>query len=95
MAHAAAPALDTNHGVAFGEHAQLDGLTDAPLETLIDVFLPVDAAEVRLGFWEMEGVDAAIEVSVARSGGIPSDHDDRADWAILGHHAGRGATFKC
>ena len=87
MAHAAAPALDTDNAVAFAEDAEFGGLADAPLETAVDVFLPVGAAEVRFGLGEAEGVDAAVEVGVAGRDGVAGHHDDGADGAVLGDEA--------
>ena len=92
MAHAAAPALDTHDRIALGEHAELDSLADAPLETLVDVLLPVDTAEVGLGLREEEGVDATVEVRVAGGSGVAGDHDNGAYRAVFGDHSSGGAT---
>ncbi len=64
VAHAAAPALHADDGIALGEHAQPDGVGDAPLQALVHVLLPVDLIEVGLLVGEEEGIDAAIEVGV-------------------------------
>ena len=88
VAHAAAPALDTDDGVAFGEDAEFDGRADAPLEAGVDVFLPIGAAEVGFGLGEAEGVHAAVEMGVARRDGVAGDHDDGADGAVFRDEAG-------
>lgn len=84
VAHATTPALNTDYAVAFVKNTQPDGLTDTPLETLVNVFLPVGAAEVGLRFREAEGIDAAVEVSVSRGRPISGDHNDGAHGAVLG-----------
>ena len=58
------PALHTDDHIPLVEHAELDGLGDAPFEAAVDVFLPVDFFEVGFLFGEVEGVDAAVEVGV-------------------------------
>lgn len=59
-----APSLNTDHIVAFGQDAELDGLGDSPLETSVDVLLPIVLVEVGLGLFEEERIDAAIEVRI-------------------------------
>jgi hypothetical protein len=87
-----APALNTDDGLALLENTQLDGLADTPLETTVDILLPVGATEVRLGLREMEGIHATVQVRVARGRLIASDHDDRTDRAVLGDDTGRFAA---
>lgn len=83
VAHAATPALHTDNAVALVEHAKLDGLTNTPLETLVDIFLPVGASEVRLRLWKLERVDATVQMSISRGGSVSGDHDDWAYRTIL------------
>ena len=64
MSLAATPALNTDDVVAFAQHAQLDGLKNTPLETTIDIFLPVCLLKVGLLFWEIEWVDTTVEVGI-------------------------------
>lgn len=64
VAFAAAPSLDADYKVAFVQDAKLDGLRDAPYQTLVNILLPVGTLEVRLGFWEEERIDAAIKVRI-------------------------------
>lgn len=52
MALAATPALNTNNVVAFAQQTELDGLKNTPLQTTIDIFLPVRLVEVGLLLWE-------------------------------------------
>lgn len=64
MALPAAPSLNTDDIVAFAQDAELDGLGDSPLETSVDVILPIGFVEVRLALFEQERIDSAIEVRV-------------------------------
>ncbi|KAI7150390.1 hypothetical protein KC360_g19 [Hortaea werneckii] len=50
--------LGRHHAEGVG-HAELDGLRDTPLETLVDVLLPGDLLEVGLLLVVVEGPDAA------------------------------------
>jgi hypothetical protein len=83
VAHSTTPALNTDYAVTLVENTQPDSLANTPLETLVDIFLPIRAAEVRLGLWEFERIHATVEMSVSRRSCIPGDHDDRADRAVL------------
>lgn len=89
VSHAAAPALDDNDRVILVEEVQLHRLRDAPLDTLVDVLLPVDLGEVGLRLREQEGVDAAIQVAEPRGCRLPRDHENRAYRPILGDEARR------
>lgn len=89
VAHAALPALDDNDGVAGGQGTELQSLADSPLDALVDILLPVDLAEVGLSLGEEEGVDATVQVSKARGGGVSSDHENGADGAVLGEETSR------
>jgi hypothetical protein len=64
VTHATSPALHTDDGVATGEDTELDGVHDAPLETLVDIFLPRGLIEVRLLFVEEERVHSAVEMGI-------------------------------
>ena len=88
VAHAAAPALDTDNTVTFGEDAEFHGLLDAPLQSLVDILLPVDAAEVGFRFREAEWVHTAVEVCISGSFWVTCYHYDGADWAIFGEKTG-------
>lgn len=76
MAHSASPALYTDDCVALLEHAQTDGVLDAPLETGVNVFLPGGLGEIGLLLCVVEGIDATVEVGVAGGTGVSGDHDD-------------------
>jgi len=84
MAHAAAPALDAHDGIAGVEHAELDGVGDAPLEAAVDVLLPRHLVEVGLVLREQERVHAPVQVRVARGPRVARHHDDRAHRPVLG-----------
>jgi hypothetical protein len=88
VAETTPPALDADDSVALLEHTELESVADAPLETLVDILLPGDGLEVGLLLVVVEGVDAAVQVGVARGDGVAGDHDDGADGAVLGDEAG-------
>jgi hypothetical protein len=92
VAETTPPALDANDGVTLLEHTKLEGVADTPLETLVDILLPGDLLEVGLLLVVVEGVDTAVQVRVARGNGVTSDHDNRADGAVLGDKTGGVAT---
>lgn len=83
MAFAAAPALDTDHAIALRKDAQLDCLTNPPFQALVNIFLPIGASEVGLGLGEAEGIDATIEMCVARCAIVTRNHNYGADRTIL------------
>ena len=66
MTLSTAPALNGDDGVAIVEDAQLDGLSDTPLQATVDVFLPDGLGEVWFVFGEAEGVDATVEMGILR-----------------------------
>lgn len=88
VTHAALPALDDNKGVALGHNLELQRLGHTPLDAAVDVLLPVDLGEVRLLLVEVEGVDAAVQVTVPGGRGVAGHHEDGADGAVLGEQAG-------
>jgi len=64
VAHTASPALYTDNRLALTENAEVDGVLDTPLNTLVNIFLPWVRLEVGLLFGKVEGVDAAVEVGI-------------------------------
>lgn len=62
MAHATAPALYTNNGVAFVKHAEFDGVGDAPLQPVVHILLPWRRLEVGLGVRVVERVHTSVEM---------------------------------
>lgn len=92
MAETTPPALDTDDSVALLEHTKLESVADTPLEALVDILLPRNLLEVGLLLVVVEGVDAAVQVRVARGDGVAGDHDDGADGAVLGDKTGGVAT---
>jgi hypothetical protein len=94
VAHATTPSLNTDHTVAFVEDTQLDGLTNTPLQALVDIFLPVRATEIRLWLREVEGIDTTVQMSVSSGRWVSGDHDDRADRAVFGENTGGMATME-
>jgi hypothetical protein len=87
-----APALDTNDRLTLLENTQLDGLADTPLETTVNILLPVGATEVRLRLGKVERIHATIEVRIARGRLVASDHDNGTDGTVLGDDTGRFAA---
>ena len=65
MSLSTSPALNANNTVTLIQNTKLDGLSDAPFQTLVHIELPVGGAEIRLGFREEERVHATRQVSVA------------------------------
>lgn len=72
VTHTTTPALDTDHRIALSEDIELDGFCDTPLETVVDIFLPIGLVEVRFTFWEQERIDAAVEVRVLGMVSLPA-----------------------
>ena len=64
MSHATAPTLHTDYSIPMIEDAELDGVHDTPLESVINILLPWHFIEIWLLFREDEGVDATIQVRV-------------------------------
>jgi len=91
----APPSLNTNNHVILAQHAQIDRALDPPLQTPIDVFLPINAFVIGFLLWEEERVDAPVKVGVTRGGCVASDHYDGADGTVFGYHAGGLATGIC
>ena len=85
MPHPAPPALDTNNRIPLIQDPKFNRVENAPLEPLVDVFLPGHVLEgFRFGLREEEGVDAAVEVGVARGARVAGHHYDGADGAVFG-----------
>lgn len=89
VSHATLPSLNNDNSLALGENVQLESLGDTPLDAAVDILLPVNLAEVGLLLLEVEWVDAAVEVRVARGGGVAGNHENGADWSVLGQEASR------
>lgn len=89
VTHAALPALDNDNGVTGGENVELESVVDGPLDSTIDILLPVNLGEVGLGLGEQEGVHATVQMGESRCCGASGDHEDGAHGSVLGKHAGR------
>jgi len=89
VTHTTLPALDNNDGLASGEDTKAKSLRDTPLDAAVDILLPVGLGEVWLLLLEVEWVDTAVKM--AKSGGrsVAGNHEDWANWAVLGDEAGR------
>ena len=59
----------TDNHISLVEHTQFNGLSNAPFEAAVNVFLPVGFFEVGFFFGEVEGVDTAVEVGILVEGG--------------------------
>ena len=57
-----APALNTDDHISFLENTQIDGFLDTPLESAVDIFLPVRFLKVWLVLWEQEWVYTAVQM---------------------------------
>lgn len=67
MPLATAPTLDADDVVATGQNAEIDGFANPPLETSIDILLPIILAEVGLFLWEDEGINTSIQMGILSS----------------------------
>lgn len=92
MAETTPPALNADDSVALLEHTKLESVADTPLEALVNILLPRDLLEVGLLLVVVEGVDATVQVRVARGDSVAGYHDDGADGAVLGDEASGVAT---
>lgn len=89
VTHTTLPALDNDDGVAGGQDVKLESVVDSPLDSAINILLPVDLSEVGLLLGEQEGVDTTVQMGESRGCGASGDHEDGADGSVLGKHAGR------
>jgi len=69
VTHASSPSLYTDYRLALTENAEVDGVLDTPLDTLVNIFLPWVLLEVGLLLGEVEGVDATVEVRILHNAG--------------------------
>lgn len=83
VAHATLPALDNDHSIVGGQDTEVQCLGDTPLDTPVDVLLPVDLGEVGLVLGEVEGINATVQVGVPGGRSVPGDHEDGAHRAVL------------
>jgi hypothetical protein len=60
MTLAATPALDSDDLISLVEHPEADSLGDTPLQTVIDVLLPVCVIIIRLLPGKQEWIDTAV-----------------------------------
>ena len=89
VTHTALPALDNDDGVAGGQDVKLKSVVDSPLDTAVNILLPVDLSKVGLLLREQEGVDATVQMGESRCCRASGDHEDGADGSVLGKHASR------
>lgn len=89
VTHTTLPALDNDNGVVLGQDVQLHGLGNTPLDTAVDILLPVNLGEIGLRLVEVEGVHATVQMAVPGGAGIPGHHEDGAHRPVLGDQAGR------
>ena len=92
VSHTSAPALDADDGFVLLEDAELDGVEDAPLQAVVDIFLPRRITEIRLLYVVMERIHPAGQMRVAGGAGVARHHDDGADGAIFRDKASSGAA---
>lgn len=64
VTHATSPSLHTYDGIATLQDTELHGAGDTVLETTVDILLPWNLVEIWLLLFEMEWVDATIQVGV-------------------------------
>jgi hypothetical protein len=66
MALPTTPALNANDGITRLKDPELDGIQYAPLETLVNVFLPRHFSKIWLVLREDEWVNSTVKVRVLR-----------------------------
>ena len=84
--------MDDNDGLTLVEDLELHSLRDTPSDSAINILLPVDLGKVWLLLCEVEWVDSTIQVAISGSAGITGDHEDRADWTVLGEKTSTVST---
>lgn len=88
VTHAALPALDNDDSIVVRQDTKLQRLGHCPLDTPVNILLPVDLGEIGLLLGEVEGIHATIQVSVPGRRCITGDHKDGAHGTVLGQQAG-------
>lgn len=88
VAKTTGPSLDSNDNIALVKNAKSNGLVHSPLESLLDIVLPLG----RVGGSSLlvdEGVDASEQMG--ESGGlcVPGNHKNGAVGSVLGTESGR------
>lgn len=89
VTHATLPALNNDDGVVLGQDVEFLSPRHGPLDTAVDILLPVNLGEVGLFFGEVEGVHATVQVSVPGGAGVTGHHEDGAHGTVLGEQTGR------
>lgn len=89
VTHTTLPSLNNDDSLTLGENVELECLSNTPLDAAINILLPVNLAEIWLLLGEVEWVDATVKVSVAGGASVTSDHEDWADWPVLGQETSR------
>ena len=84
VTHTTLPALNNDNSLTFLENVEGNGVAESPLDTAINILLPVDLAKVGLGLGEKEGVDTTVKMGEPGSRVVPGDHDNGSDRAVLG-----------
>lgn len=64
MTLASTPALNADNVITFVQNAQLDRFEETPLETAVDIFLPISIGEVGLLLRVYEGIDTTVKVRI-------------------------------
>jgi hypothetical protein len=64
VTHATPPTLDTDDSVTLIEHSEFDRVHDTPLQATVDVLLPRACVKVGFGLGKVEGIYAAVQVSI-------------------------------
>lgn len=64
VTHSTSPSLHTYDGIATLQDTELHGAGDTVLETTVHILLPWDLVEVWLRLFEVEWVDATVQVGV-------------------------------
>lgn len=90
MAETSGPSLDGDNNVALVENSESNSLVHSPLESLLDIVLPLG----RVGGSSLlvdEGVDTSVQMGESGSSGVSGDHQNGTVGSVLGTQSGGGS----
>src|SRR5436305_13635666 len=67
VTHATFPAVYTHYNITLRQYVKVHGLSNSPLKTAVNIFLPNSNTEIRHLLREQEWVDTTIQVGVLES----------------------------
>lgn len=90
MAETTGPSLDGDNNVALVENAKSNSLVHSPLESLLDIVLPLGRVGGS-GLMVDEGVDASVQMGESGGLGVSGHHQNGAVGPVLGTQSGGGS----